>query len=207
MRIAYLDTRPDLSGITTLIFTSAHGVAALARMTDRRDIPCYAVGAATTRAAISCGFQAIDAGGDAKALCKKIIADGIKGPCLHIRGEHAAGDVAGTLSANGCPTRAHVAYRQVAIPLSDEARNLIEGENPVLLPLFSPRSAALFFDQVTSGAPMLIAAISQAVADHVPAGKEIRLLVAKSPDTAGIMEALAELRSYAIQLEGRNRSQ
>lgn len=207
MEIAYLEDALDLEGVKTLIFTSAHGVEAFARATGRRDIPCYAVGPATSAAAIAAGLKTIEAGGDANALYKRLVADKVNGPCLHIRGEHAAADLAGMLSAAGYATRAHVAYRQEPLLLNKDALDLMAGDAPVLLPLFSPRSAALFFKQARVRAPLLIAAISQNTAAKVPEDVATRLLVAKTPNGEGMMKALDALRRDAIQLESTYRAQ
>ncbi|WP_371224864.1 uroporphyrinogen-III synthase [Roseovarius sp. 2305UL8-3] len=206
MQIAYLDEAPDLNGVDTLIFTSRHGVEGFVRLSGRRDIPCYAVGPATAAKAREAGFVTTDAGGDANALSRKVIADGITG-CLHLRGEHAAGDVVGDLIAAGIKACDQVVYRQEALKLNDEAQALLRRDSPVILPLFSPRSAALFFENVDVTAPLLIAAISQSVANKVPKGVSEAVVVAQSPDGGAMQEALDTLRAHAIRLEGTNPAQ
>jgi len=206
MQIAYLDEAPDLGGIETLIFTSRHGVEGFARLSSRRDIPCYAVGTATATQARKLGFVTTDAGGDASALSHRIIADGGRA-CLHVRGEHAAGDVVGDLMAAGIEARDHIVYRQQAAPLTQEACDALNRESAVILPLFSPRSAALFFERSTGTAPLLVAAISQSVANKVPEGVSEATIIAQNPNAEAMMEALDTLYQRAIRVEGANPAQ
>ena len=51
LKIERCGSLPDLSRFRTLIFTSRHGVEAFAALSDRRDLPAYAVGDATARSA------------------------------------------------------------------------------------------------------------------------------------------------------------
>ena len=66
LSIKYLDgPELKLENIQALLLTSANGVRALARRTDRRDIPVYAVGDATAMTARKAGFiQVHSAAGD-----------------------------------------------------------------------------------------------------------------------------------------------
>lgn len=160
-----LDPRlPSLDGIKTLIFTSAHGVAAYLAAKGPTDLPCYTVGDATAHAAHEAGLPAISAGGDAEALIARIITDGATGPMLHLRGAHAAGEVAERLSALGCPVSQAIVYTQNACPLSPQAMAVLQGQRPVILPLFSPRSARLI-GEGPFAAPVYAVAMSQNVAD------------------------------------------
>ena len=87
------------------------------------------------------------------------------GPLLHLRGEHARGDVAKRLSHRGIETSELITYRQVAHPLADEARQAIEGDEPAVLPLFSPRSARLVGSAARPSAALHVIAMSPAVAE------------------------------------------
>jgi len=159
-----LDPRlPDLDGIKTLIFTSANGVAAYVGAKGPNSFVCYTVGDATAQAARDAGLRAISAGGDAEALIARILADDALGPMLHLRGAHARGDIAEKLSAVGCPVSQTIVYTQNAIPLSDDAKDLLDGDAPVILPVFSPRSAVLLGTGRVQ-APVYVVAMSSAIA-------------------------------------------
>lgn len=207
MRIEYLDRLPELDGITGLIFTSRHGVHAFSRLCPRRDLRCFAVGPATARAARAEGFDADMADGDAPALIRRIRESDVQGPLLHIRGEHAAGDIAGQLTRAGIETREAVLYTQQAQELNDDAKRLLSGGSPVIIPLFSPRSAKIFFAGGLPLAPLFVAAISENAADMVPQAARQHLAVADTPDLPGMLRAIEALMPDAKLLEGGNRAQ
>ena len=203
MQIAYRGALPDLSGNEVLIFTSRHGVAGFCRLTDRRDLACYAVGDATAAAAQETGLCAISAGGDAGALLARIADDRCTGPFLHLRGAHVAADIAGALRSAGHVAQEVVVYDQIVMDLNPVARGCLVGAGPVILPLMSPRSARVFFEQARAAtAPLLVAAISRKVAEMVPEGVARDVRVARTPDAAGVLDVLQGLVRLAKQLEG-----
>ena len=138
MRIEPCGELPDLTAIETLIFTSRNGLEAFARISDQREIPCYTVGDATANVARSIGMIATSCGGDADALVVQMLAHGVPGPCLHIRGEHGVGDIAARLTAMGVQTNEAVLYRQMAEPLNAAAMALLQGQKSIVIPLFCP---------------------------------------------------------------------
>ncbi len=167
----------DLSGITALAFTSKNGVEAFARMSDIR-LPAYCVGTATAARAQTLGFAAQAAAGTADDLAKMLPKSGV----LHLHGLH----VRRILSPN------HLAiYDQVALPLSAEAQALL-AENAIdAVALFSPRSAALFAENLPENPttkPVLYA-LSAAVAAALPAGAHIR--IAPAPGAKALLRLLS----------------
>ncbi len=207
MRIERRGDLPPLDDVRTLIFTSRNGVAAFAAASDRRDIPAFAVGDATAERARAAGLSVTACGGDARDLIVRVAAAEPATPCLHLRGEHAAVDLAAALNQAGIETREAVLYRQVAQEMTAAARAALDGAAPVLVPLFSARSARLFFAAGAARAPLFAAAISANVAAEVP-DERVRLLsVAERPDGDGVMMALDELMDAAKRLEGNNPAQ
>ena len=187
-----LDARlPDLDGIRTLIFTSANGVAAYVAAQGPKTLPCYTVGDATAHAAQEAGLRATSAGGDAEALIARIIADKAPGPMLHLHGAHTRGDIAQRLSALGFPVSQAIVYQQNAQPLSDQATSLLQGTRPVILPLFSPRSAT-FLANATIIAPVYVVAISRNVADCLRFPVEHNV-IAPHPDVEHMTDAIEGL--------------
>lgn len=208
MHIRWTGALPPLGGDETLIFTSRHGVAGFCRLTERRDLPCYAVGEATAHAARMAGLEAITCGGDARALLQRIADDGARAPFLHLRGAHVAADIAGALRAAGHDSTEAIVYDQQTRPLDDTAQAVLAGTDPVILPLMSPRSGALFFAQAgRPKSPLLIAAISQNTARTVPQGAAHMLRIAASPDADAIRNLLRDMVKTAKQLEGKKRAQ
>ncbi|WP_255009004.1 uroporphyrinogen-III synthase [Roseovarius sp. M141] len=198
---------PDLEGVRWLIFTSQHGVFRFAQLSARRDIPAYAVGDTTAQAAQEAGMHAISCAGDARDLLARIAADGATGPMLHLRGTHAAADVAGALTAAGIVASEAVLYAQRPLPLSDAARACLTGTAPVIAPVFSPRSAAALLEGIQVTAPLVILAISRAAADRVPKGAAQACIVAGQPDAVGMVRAWPDALAEAYRLEGTMRAQ
>jgi uroporphyrinogen-III synthase len=208
MRIEPAGALPQMCRDETLIFTSRHGVAGFCRLTARRDLPCYAVGDATAQALRDAGMAATACGGDADALVRRIAQDGARGPFLHLRGTHVAADIAGALRAAGHEARDAIIYAQTPQPLTEAARAVLSGSDPVILPLMSPRSGQLFFAQAEApAAPLFIAAISANAARVVPDGAARMVRVAPSPDATAIRKLLRDLAKSAKRLEGRKRAQ
>ncbi|TNF60606.1 MAG: uroporphyrinogen-III synthase [Rhodobacteraceae bacterium] len=192
MEIVPQDVTLALEDVKGLIFTSRNGVEAAQALTSRRDLPAYCVGSATTDAASRAGWRARMMGPDAAALVAGMRALRPDAPLLHLHGRHARGDIAGLLVADGIEVREEIVYDQVERALSPEALTALRGDAPVILPLFSPRSARLFaaaFD----GHVHAIAAISQAVADALPRRVADRILIADEPTAEAMVAAVEKL--------------
>lgn len=147
-----------------LILTSENGAEAAGRMGFARGMRAWCVGERTAEAAREAGFEAVSAGGDAETLLRLILSEPDRGALLHLRGEHARGDVAPRLRAAGRQARDAVVYAQEERPLTAEARAVLAGQETVVLPLYSPRSAAILAAAGPFDAPLCIIAISPAVA-------------------------------------------
>ncbi len=202
MRIERCGALPDMEGIKTLIFTSRHGVEAYAALGGPVDIPAYAVGEATAVAARGAGLSVTVCDGDAASVLSRVLADDAAAPALHPHGEHMARDIAKDLTEAGIETHDVVLYRQVPVHLTDRAKAVLAGDRPVVVPLFSPRSARLFFDGAHVEAPLLVAAISEAAARAVPEGSVRALEIASRPDQEAMVEVTKGLLDAAKRLEG-----
>jgi uroporphyrinogen-III synthase len=150
----------------------------------------------TAAAAAAAGFAARSADGDVGALAALVAAAHRPGAgaFLHVRGRHAAGDLAGRLAAVGVPVRAAEIYAQVPQPLASEVGAALADGAAVAL--FSPRSAALFAAAVrAAGWPLAgVAAVSLSAA--VDAALDLSVaarIVAARPTRDGMLEALAGL--------------
>ncbi|SEP05192.1 uroporphyrinogen-III synthase [Salinihabitans flavidus] len=186
LRIERLGVVPDLSGFRGVIFTSKNGVETV----PGAGLPVWCVGQATAEAAVARGWQPAGTQGDAESLFERICADKPEGPLLHIRGEHTRGDLAARLCAAGIETRETIVYRQVLQDLDEDAMRLLQGEKPLVCPLFSPRTAQQLADQGPFAAPLQLIAISSAVAEELRGLPRERLLVAKAPDAQAMLNAV-----------------
>lgn len=183
----------DLPKQGAVIFTSENGVLAHARQAPAAGRKAWCVGARTARAAEEAGFRAVVAGGDADALVSDLIARGVRGPLLHVRGTHSRGAVADRLNSAGIETHEAKIYDQRPKPPTAEARALLAGHVPLLVPLFSPRSAALFAAAATgAGAPLHIFAFSPAVAAALTGLEMASLDVAARPEAGVLIDAMAQ---------------
>ncbi len=187
----------DVEGAVALILTSANAVPFGAP-----GMRCYCVGDATARAAEAAGMQPINAQGDAQKLIRRILADATTGPLLHIRGRHSRGDIAQTLTQAGCPTREIIAYDQVAQPLSDAAKAVLQGNSPAIVPVFSPRTAEFLASEGEVGPNVWGAALSPAVAEKVKNIHSDRLRGCAEPNAAAMLDTIEGLIDAASRLEG-----
>lgn len=193
IRISMNGPLPEMSDIRGVIFTSANGVSSYRALGGAVLPLCYTVGDATAAAARAAGFSPRSARGNADALVALITREAPAGPLLHLRGRHGKGDVAARLTAAGIPTREAELYDQPAQELSAAAKAVLDGDAPVIVPLFSPRSAAQFAQAVQGRAPLFVAAMSGDVAAALGGLYVSRLEIPKHPDAAHMRSAVIGL--------------
>lgn len=189
----FLSTEIPDTGWSSVIFTSETGVEAAIRLANGGQILprlAWCVGNRTAEVARSAGFDALSAQGDAEALIARILASDDHGPLLHLRGRDARGDIAPRLASQGRPAHAAIVYAQEPQPLSATALAALTGSDPVLVPLFSPRSAALLAEQGPFLAPLWIVAISDATARSAGSLAPQRLQIAERPDSDAMASAV-----------------
>lgn len=189
--------RPD--GVP--VFTSARGVEGFVRAWGRPGGPCWCVGDATAQAAGTAGFEARSAQGDAEMLVRAIMDSGEAGPFHHYRGAHARGEVAGRLGDAGRDAAQTVVYDQVAQALNPQARMRLDREEPVIVPLFSPRTAVQFRGAAPFRAPVFAAVMSDAVAAALGDLPCVRVAFAERPDAGAMLDAVKGLFDAALVLE------
>lgn len=138
----------DLGGVAAVLATSANGVRALARTCGRRDVPVFAVGDATARAARDVGYEHVtSAGGDVDALAITVAKhlDPTDGRLLHVAGTRRAGDLQGLLSARDFDVERAVLYdATTAERLSEQAGDRLRAGTIDGVLFFSPRTARTF---------------------------------------------------------------
>ena len=187
---AYL---PKLPGKFGVIFTSANGVRAWMSLGGPVSSPCFAVGEATGREARAAGYTPEIAKGNADDLVAMIARTRPGIPLVHARGHHARGRVAERLSSAGIETHEAEIYDQHALPLSGEAQKVLNSDGPVIAPLFSPRSAALFSKQGEVHAPLAVVAMSEAVAGQIGPIAPRHVVIANHPCAESMRSAVERL--------------
>ena len=183
-----------LDGLQGLLFTSANGVAAFVARSSERGLPALCVGAMTAAAAREAGFVARSADGDVAALADLAAATHRpgQGAFLHVRGRHAAGDLAGRLAGRGIEVRAAEIYDQAARPLDPSVAALLR-HGGATVAIFSPRSARLLADALRPGdlGGAITVALSPAADAPLARLGPARRIVAAEPTRDGMIEALA----------------
>ena len=191
----------DLDGVQGVLATSANGVRALARRTKRRDLPLFAVGPQTAKAARLAKFEYVkSADGDAAALAEAVPrwARAENGVMLHAAGAQGEGRLAALLGANGFTIRTEFLYDVVAADSLPAAvvEALSAGTLDAAL-FFSPRSARVFKDCIVSAnlaqtCPRIIAVcISKAAADALSPLAFAQCRIAAKPNQDALLECLA----------------
>ena len=169
-----------------LVLTSQNAISALPAGRWRT----WCVGDRTAEAARAAGLEAASAQGDVEALLR-LLLQVRPGPLVHVRGAHATGDLAERLRAAGLEAGEVVAYDQVPLPLTEEAAALLARRGPVVLPLYSPRSADLVAAHPGPWrADVHGVAISEAAAEAF--GRAARVTVAEAPNGEAVERAVAE---------------
>lgn len=181
-----------------LILTSETGVAAARRISaDHPGLPtlAFCVGETTAEKARAAGFRAQSADGDAEALIRLILSSCDEGPLLHLHGRDTRGNIADTLTSKGLETISAITYAQDPLQLSDEAAGVLCQSGPVLVPLFSPRTAAIFGDRVSElalKATLSVLALSPAVAAAIPSTLAKNVLISAKPTAAAMLDLIQD---------------
>jgi uroporphyrinogen-III synthase len=182
-----------------VIFTSQTGVQACKLLMEQGfDLPdlAYCVGERTAQAAQELDFRTLSANGDAQALVALIVASPPTGPLLHLRGAESRGAIAETLQNAGIETISTAIYRQDPQVLTPEAIILLGGQGPVVVLLFSPRSAALFSGQAQScdlHAKLTCISLSSAIDAEIKNGLICDRHVAARPTAEAMIAKIAAL--------------
>lgn len=193
MRIGPTGGLPAMTG--GVLLTSTNAVSMFVELHGPKGLPAWVVGPRTAEAARAAGFAVRGMAATVDALMKVVPLDAP--PLVHLRGEMTRGDLAGRLRERGLSVGEAVIYRQIATPLTDAARILLS-RAPTLVPLYSPRSAALLRDACPAEAVcnLRLLALSDAVAEACPV---VPLGVSDTPDGAGMMRLIAE---HLVPMDG-----
>lgn len=196
MEIRFRPGPVPLRGDTVLVFTSANGVAAFCAASKARGLQAICVGPRTTAAARRAGFDARQGGADAAELVARLAAAPPGARYLHVRGAHAAHDIAGALRGAGHDADRIVLYDQAAIGLPDPVRAALAAGGFGAVTLFSPRSADLLgaglgHDGLAEKTMLLC--LSSAVATRARRFHRGPAPVAETPDAEGMLALLRRL--------------
>jgi uroporphyrinogen-III synthase len=179
-----------------VIFTSETAVTATGLLgSAANSLPrkAYCVGDRTAEAARKAGFIPLSAKGNSDALCAYIMAGNETGPLLHLCGQELFGGLAQRLCLAGINTQEAVTYSEIPQLLTPTAQAILGGDRPVILPVFSPRTAAILISQLAalpSLAPLLVVTISATVAAAIQGLNPQQVFVADRPDASSMLAAI-----------------
>jgi uroporphyrinogen-III synthase len=201
LEIHYRDgPTPDLAGVQAILCTSANGVRALARLSGERAVKLFAVGDSSAARARDDGFARVESAGGSLGDLVRLVRerlDPAAGRLLHVAGSVVAGDLVGTLRADGFAVDRTVLYkaRPAAGLGADCVRALAAGIVDFAL-FFSPRTAAIFARLIDrAGLAQAVGRVT-AVSLSAAADKSLGTLgfrerhIAVRPDRAGLLAAL-----------------
>ena len=185
---------PDLAGYAGLILTSRNAVQIFADKNEQFAGPVFTIGNATTKAAQDIGLNAVQTGQDAQSLVSTLIAKAPAGPLLHLHGAFTRGGIAANLTQAGLPSKGHIIYHQYPLPPTKQAQSALAGQNQVILPLFSPRTAQIVSTWDRPHAPLYIVCLSSAVASAATKLEANNVVVvATQPDAMAMAAAIHSL--------------
>ncbi|MEL6914429.1 MAG: uroporphyrinogen-III synthase [Pseudomonadota bacterium] len=197
LRIAPVQASIDWTTCAGAILTSQHAASRLAALGAPRALPVYAVGTRTAEIASEHGFAAEALGGDVEAFLPALLARlagaVAPGALLHLRGVQSRGDLAARLTESGVPCEEAVVYQQLEEALTAEASAYLAGGEPVIAPVFSPRSGQLLARAAPFRAPVHVVAMSANVAASFDGVALAGLCVADLPTEEAMIAAMARI--------------
>ena len=203
--IQKIDFLPSLSKVnknSVLIFTSANGLRA-AKKHNLINKKCFVVGANTKKIAVSFGYDVLGFSKDQENLLKLIKSKKPTESMVHIRGKHTVGNLCDALKRNQFSCLDIIGYNQEPLKIKKQNLQKIHSGRPVILPIFSSRSAELLQSNLDLTGFNVIA-ISEAVAKIVTGVELGELVISKKPDLNSMQEATLAILRRLIKFDGSN---
>ena len=201
--IQRIDFLPSLSKVnknSVLIFTSANGLRA-AKKHNLINKKCFVVGANTKKIAVSFGYDVLGFSKDQENLLKLIKSKKPTESMVHIRGKHTVGNLCDALKRNQFSCLDIIGYNQEPLKIKKQNLQKIHSGRPVILPIFSSRSAELLQSNLDLTGFNVIA-ISEAVAKIVTGVELGGLVISKKPDLNSMQEATLAILRRLIKFDG-----
>ena len=193
---------PQLEGVQALVMTSANAAPALSA--PAKQLPLFAVGDATARAARRAGCSAVVSAAGSGADLARLVAQRCRperGAILHLSGEDVRPGLAEELAAAGFALRRQVVYRAVAArALSPAAVEALRRRQVEAVLLFSPRTAQTFVELIARHGLRHHLAATAAICLSAAVAQPCRELIwraihlAAGPQLGALLEALEAAR-------------
>ena len=201
--IQKIDFLPSLSKVnknSVLIFTSANGLRA-AKKHNLINKKCFVDGASTKKIAVSFGYDVLGVSKDQENLLKLIKSKKPTESMVHIRGKHTVGNLSDALKRSQFSCLDIIGYNQEPLKIKKQNLQKIHSGRPVILPIFSSRSAELLQSNLDLTGFNVIA-ISEAVAKIVTGVELGELVISKKPDLKSMQEATLAILRRLIKFDG-----
>ena len=201
--IQKIDFLPSLGKVnknSVLIFTSANGLRA-AKKHNLINKKCFVVGANTKKIAVSFGYDVLGFSKDQENLLKLIKSKKPTESMVHIRGKHTVGNLCDALKRSQLSCLDIIGYNQEPLKIKKQNLQKIHSGRPVILPIFSSRSAELLQSNLDLTGFNVIA-ISEAVAKIVTGVELGELVISKKPDLNSMQEATLAILRRLIKFDG-----
>ena len=192
-KIEGVDVLYNFSPVRGLLITSANAVAYLPAALVGSKLPTFCVGEATTRAALKQGLMAQNLAKTAQGLYNVLSSRFLEGRLLHLRGTHTTLDFEAYFWDTPIEVQNLIIYQQIAQDLQPETYTLLQGMVPIVLPIFSPRSAELLCGLDLNWALHTCVAISEAVAALCRTAGFGQVLVSPEPSAGSMLSILNPL--------------
>ena len=182
---------------SALILTSQTGVEGYIRLSGADLLPkdVFCVGERTADAAREARLIPVCVAEDAASLIAQIKVQRPEGKLLHLRGRDARGNITNLLQSAGIDTIDMVIYAQEQLALTDAAVTVLRARVPVIVPLFSPRTAVIFaaeMARIKCISPLFVAKMSGDVALEAR-NLDAQVMIAQQPDAAAMVDVVALL--------------
>ena len=198
LQLNFSGNHPPACKFGALVLTSEMGAQSALRLREEGvAIPdlAYCVGDRTARVASQNGFVPVSARGDAKDLVALLLEHKEDAPFLHLRGQEVRGDIVSRLAAHDVEAVDLVTYVQDPLCLTEEAKFTLSNEGAVFVPLFSPRTARIWAEEISKlsilASPKHFA-LSPAVARELKVLEPVDLEIAETPTQESIRHMMSQ---------------
>jgi uroporphyrinogen-III synthase len=186
--------------IAAVAVTSANAIRhAPSEVIERlKNVPCFAVGASTAKAAADAGFaNVMEGGGDAEALAETIISRLPGGPVAYLCGKVRRPAFEERLAGEGIPIHAVETYDTIGLSYTDEEVQHLTARHPIDFVMVYSANAAKALVAMTRQAGLeglfentIFACISGRVAEALGGWPCGRIRIAAEPDERMLLSLL-----------------
>lgn len=188
IKIIFLDVSIDFSAFDAVAFTSQNGVMAYQSLNGPPGIPAFCVGDKTADVARQAGLKAQSAGGNVDDLNQLVSRLNPRPRILHLSGRHTSGTL-------GDDVTRVAAYDQVAQPLNDSAKAALQLNGDLAIPLFSPRTAEIFQNQLqrSVSSSLHVVCLSQSISSGLDLERFASVRTCGTPTVLSMRDKMSEL--------------